>query len=193
MVYCVVPIALVLVTLSTSLYCFLNRRNKDSRMAAPRRVGTIFSPVSSSVKKEYQPISRQTPQSSLISNGNNASNGSKSSTGVTTAYSMNPTATHSSSMHSFPREINASQLPQHCMINSPASFYNYSGLQTLSNQPTYWHPPAPSVATETSFDQYSAIMGNSSKGDLAMDQLQSTVIQYAPKAAQSPRFAFQNV
>ncbi len=194
MVYCVVPIALVLVTVFTSLYCFLSRRNKDHQRIAPRRTGAMFAPVAPTGKKDYQPITRQTPQSSLLSNGNTASNGSKTSSGYTpyAPNAWNPNTTHSSSLHSFQHHPTQLPNPQQQPISpSPSSFYNYSGLQSMVSQPTYWHPPAPSVATETSFDQYSAIMGNSSTGDFAMNRL-PPVPPMPPQQSQS-QFAFRNV
>uniref|UniRef100_A0A0R3TY28 Tyrosine-protein phosphatase domain-containing protein n=1 Tax=Rodentolepis nana TaxID=102285 RepID=A0A0R3TY28_RODNA len=182
-VYCVVPISFILLTVFVSLYFFLSRRNKDLNHSANRRGGTLFSPVGRgnslpSVKKDYTSIVRATPRSSVFSNGNTLSNGSKTSSclppyashssSTPSQWNSNPhmaapsTATspitQTNSIHNFQSHLSqpTNQLPP-----SASTFYNYSGLQSMaSQQPTYWHPPAPSIATETSFDQYSAIMGS---------------------------------
>ncbi|CDS40141.1 Immunoglobulin subtype [Echinococcus multilocularis] len=204
MVYCVVPIALILLIAFVSLYCFLSRRNKDLEHPATRRGNVIFPPVvrghsMSGVKKEYRPIVRQTPQSSVFSNGNTVSNGSKTSSrlpsyvahsspsqwnAATATASITSPSPHSNSFHNFQSHV--SQPPTQ-LSPSPSTFYNYSGLQSLSNQPTYWHPPAPSVATETSFDQYSAIMGNppSASGGLS--------VSHSASSSQRPQLSFPNV
>uniref|UniRef100_A0A0R3X7U3 Tyrosine-protein phosphatase domain-containing protein n=1 Tax=Hydatigena taeniaeformis TaxID=6205 RepID=A0A0R3X7U3_HYDTA len=204
MVYCVVPIALILLIAFVSLYCFLSRRNKDIEHPTTRRASAMFPPVVRGhslpgVKKEYRPIARQTLQSSALSNGNTVSNGSKTSSclppyvvhssssqwnaATATAPATSPTS-HPNSVHNFQSHV--SQPPTQ-LSPSPSTFYNYSGLQSLNNQPTYWHPPAPSVATETSFDQYSAIMGNppSTSGGFSVNQSASS--------SQQPQLSFPNV
>ncbi|KAM7539577.1 hypothetical protein Aperf_G00000031388 [Anoplocephala perfoliata] len=181
MVYCVVPIIIILLIAFVSLYCFLSKRNKGVELSTNGRGGTIFSPVGRGhvlPGVKYQQIVRQTPQSSVFSNCNSISNGSKTSS------CLPPYATHSSSIPShwnvnspiaatsagtsptkrsnsvYHLQSHSAQLPTQ-LSPSPSTFYNYSDLQSVVNQqPTYWHPPAPSVATATSFDQYSAIMGS---------------------------------
>uniref|UniRef100_A0A5K3ELF9 Ig-like domain-containing protein n=1 Tax=Mesocestoides corti TaxID=53468 RepID=A0A5K3ELF9_MESCO len=170
MVYCIVPIVLILATVFISLYCFLSRRNKENQRLVPRCSGAMFTPVVRGHaypggKKAYQPIVRQTPQSSVLSNGNTISNESKTSSSLppyvthSSSLQWHATPVHSNSIHNFPSHLS---YPQSQLTPSPSSFYNYSGLLSMANQPTYWHPRAPSAATETSFDQYSAILGNSS-------------------------------
>lgn len=212
MIFCVIPIALILLTAFMSLYCFLSRRSKEAEQSANRRGGVMFSPVVrghslSGVKKEYQPIARPTPQSSVLSNGNTNSNGSKTSsclppyvahsssspwntslsaTGIGGVGAATSPATHSNSIHNF--QSHFSQPPTQ-ISPSPSTFYNYSGLNSAVNhQPTYWHPPAPSVATETSFDQYSAIMGNSpsTTGGFSVNHL-------VPSAKNPPQSPFPKV
>ncbi|KAM3188339.1 hypothetical protein ACTXT7_000460 [Hymenolepis weldensis] len=177
-IYCVVPIVLILLTAFVSLYCFLSQRNKDLDHSANRRGGTLFSPVGrghslSGVKKEYQPIVRATPQSSVFSNGSKTYSClppyATTSFSTPNQWNSNPVMaasstatspiTHSNSIHNVPSHMSQ---PANQLSPSASTFYNYSGLQSmLTQQPTYWHPPAPSIATETSFDQYSAIMGSS--------------------------------
>lgn len=221
-VYCVVPIVLILLTAFISLYCFLSRRNKDLDPTSGRRGVTIFSPVGrghsiSGGKKEYQPIVRATPQSSVFSNGNTLSNGSKTSSclppyaaqsssnpshwnanpAMTTASGVASPTGHSNSVHNFQSHMSQ---PGSQLTPSASTFYNYSGLQQPPQQqaPTYWHPPAPSIATETSFDQYSAIMGSPvpNMGGFNVNHGATPSIQHQQQMTnqqQAPQMNFPNV
>lgn len=183
MVYFIIPISLILLAIFGSIYFFVNRRNRSSQSSL-RNTGahaafhhpSMFS--GSSGKKDlgvYHNMTAvhsltTTAQSSNHSNGKTINVSLPLSVGDNTSCRSELQRVPSKSMQQYSQsdaahnlQLRAGYSPQSSQQpRSPSDYYCSSlpfGQTAVAYAPhlPYWGPPAPSVATEMSFDQYSAV------------------------------------